>query len=345
MKNRFRDLSLFIRLFLVGGIILIIVLSAALVVWPILGTAQQNAYLASLTPTPTPVPEKVSPYIFGTNMRLLDNRDQVLTSEPAQSLLQEMHMHTIRIIVRANTPPALVTQVAVMLKRMHVVPVVSLQGIMDDAFIDRSRQVIQLFNQQFGSDPVYYEVGNEEDVQGVTADQYAQRWNQIVPKLREVGPLVQFVGPALSHYDEEYLKAFLTSASPRPDMISWHEYTCLPTEANELCLSRIDDWSKHFEAARKMMATTVWTNLPIMVSAWNYTPTPQPNDGKTSDPAFLGSWTEKALQILVKGQIFAAMQDSATNMSAPLIDQTNSITEQGKAFEKVFGQVVLNGDK
>ena len=47
-----------------------------------------------------------------------------------------------------------------------------------------------------------------------------------VPQLKRLALNGRFIGPVNYHYDGNYLTTFLQRASPPPDEVSWHEYSC-----------------------------------------------------------------------------------------------------------------------
>src|ERR1700692_4416221 len=66
-----------------------------------LGSTPQPGSASSATATGTPVAGPVSPMLFGTNLSLFDNNDQVLNSSGTLSQLQKLHTTIIRMPVRS----------------------------------------------------------------------------------------------------------------------------------------------------------------------------------------------------------------------------------------------------
>ena len=150
-------------------------------------------------------------------------------------------------------------------------------------------------------------------------------------------------------YDHNNLTTFLQGANPRPDAISWHEYTCSYREPAENCLANLDQWSTHITDGRSVMQATLGTELPIMITEWNYAAdqSTQNNglpfdDGKYNNASFISAWTTKALDIMAANGVFASMQYSVTNTALPLIDDHNALTLQGMTFQSLY-QKMMHG--
>src|SRR6266849_8330597 len=67
-------------------------------------------------PTPTQDPNAPSPLLFGTNLGLFNQNDQVLRSEPTRAALQQLHPRIIRIPVRPELTEAVEIQAAQVVK-------------------------------------------------------------------------------------------------------------------------------------------------------------------------------------------------------------------------------------
>lgn len=314
--------------------------------------AAQNQNDNNKNTNPTPIPPAVtgggvSPYIFGVNLGLFDTGDQFLTSAATRAAMQQMHVKMVRMPVRPNISIAADIQVAQDIKSIGALPLLALHGALTTNYLADDIAVIKAMNQVFGNSPVYYEFGNEEDLAGVSVAQYTSTWNSAIPQLKAVALNGNFVGPVNFQYNDAYLSTFLKTAQPRPDLISWHEYTCSYKWAADLCLSHIDNWNKHIAAARAAMQNTIGTVLPIMITEWNYAPDQllqnggQPfSDGKWNNASFMNAWTAKALQTLTANHIFASMQYSVTNTAIPMVDQSGAITTQGATFQSLYQQII-----
>jgi hypothetical protein len=283
----------------------------------------------------------VSPLLFGTNLGLFDQHDQVLTSTTARTLLQKLNVRIVRMPLREKLPDEVEIRAAQMIKDLAMTPLIILHGdeVVSDALVVNTR-IIQAMNRIFGNRLVYYEYGNEEDLLGIPKDRYTASWNRVVPQLKKAALNGHFIGPVNFEYDHEYLGYFLQRATPRPDEISWHEYTCDVKWATERCLTNINNWHRHFAEARSLMRTTLGTELPIMITEWNYAPNALPNDGKNNNSAFMTAWTTKALQALATNRVFASMQYSCTNTAIPMITMNNAVTTQGAVFQIQYQQMI-----
>jgi hypothetical protein len=286
---------------------------------------------------------EVSPLLFGTNLGLFNGNDQVLRSEPTRTLLQQIHPRIIRMPVRQELTDSVEIQAAQTIKALGAIPLVVLHSVSGTNVMAADTSIIKAMNGVFGKSIVYYEFGNEDDWTGVSATTYTTAWNQVIPQMKQIALNGQFVGPVNYHYDGNFLRTFLQQAQPRPDEISWHEYTCSYKWPAAQCIANIDNWNKHISDSRAVMQTTIGTELPIMITEWNYAPDAAYNDGKNNNSAFMTTWTTKALQTLANNHVFASMQYSCTNTAIPLVDNDNKITFQGAAFEQLYVKMILHG--
>lgn len=319
-----RILVLLVALIVVGSGI------AAAAQWsrPLLGGAG-----ASTTP---------SPYIWGSNLSLYNGNDFFLTDAATQRLAQQMHVQTLRIPDRGDL--ATVLKAARIIQQLGMVPL----AILPYANPAADRQLVQGLSGVFGNQSVWYEYGNERDGTWFgpqqSAQMYTASWNSIVPTLKQLAPSAKFVGPAMYHADAAYLAAFVGTAQPRPDAVSWHEYTCSSSDSDAACISAIDAWSQHIGDARAAMRAAIGQALPIMITEYNWNPINTP-DNRMQDAAFIGQWTQRAIGTLVKNLVFAANQYVLSNNSAlaMISDETHQPTAQGQVFQQTFEQDVMQG--
>jgi hypothetical protein len=314
----------------------------------------------SPTPTPSPSPKPttiqanagISPLIFGANLGLFNSGDQFISSTATQNLMQQMHIKIVRVPTRQSNSDAVNLAAAQAIKKIGAVAIVSLRGAQNPSvtqvMTDNTR-MINVMNQVFGNSTVYYEFGNEDDLNGVKVTEYTDRWNALVPQLKKLALNGVFIGPVNYQYSPNYLTTFLQNANPRPDAVSWHEYTCSYKWDAARCMSGLDNWTKHINGVRQVMQTTLGTELPMMITEWNYAPDQliQSNgmgfaDGKLTDQTFMSQWTSKALQTLIDNHIFASMQYSATNTAIPMVSSGNTITPQGAIFQSTYEQAIGN---
>ncbi len=344
-----------IPIIIISIVLVVALLSTSL--WLVLGRGSENKTTttthvgATKTAAPQPTQEAVpvSPLLFGTNLGLFDNKDQVINSTATQALLQQLHTQIIRMPVRKSLSNATEIQAAQDIKNMGAIPLVVLHGSSTPTALADDSIIVQDMNTIFGKSIVYYEYGNEEDFfDGVDATSYTNGWNNTIPQLKKLALNGNFIGPVNYQYTRSYLTTFLQHAQPRPDEISWHEYTCSKKDPSDTCLANIDHWTTHIADARNVMQTTIGSVLPIMITEWNYAPDLQvadtgqvPADGKHENATFMTTWTTKALQTLAANRVFASMQYSCTNTPIPLIDSNNTITPQGTIFKNIYQQMII----
>jgi len=333
------------RLMIASGIILVLlVVSAGLWTgqrW--LAQPMRTQFGSPYPPMSTSIPVSsaaASPLLFGTNLSLYDGNDQFLTSTSTRSQLQQMHINIIRMPVRPGLSNVVELKAAQAIRSIGAYAVVSLRGAIDSKALADDTQIIQDMNSVFGHTTVFYEYGNEENLLGIDVNHFIASWNAVVPQLKRIALNGKFIGPVTSQYDQDYLAAFLRSANPRPDEISWHEYTCEDSWADALCIARIDNWTKHISNARQAMMATIGTTLPIMITEWNYAPNAHNNDGKINDSAFMTAWTTRALETLAANHIFASMQYACTNSVYAIIAADSALTAQGQAMQIMYQRLI-----
>ena len=280
-------------------------------------------------------------------MGLFDGNDQVVTSSATRSLMQQIHVRIVRIPLRRSLPNAIEMQAIQAVKSIGAVPLIVLNGVRNPNALADDTRMIQNSNSVFGNSLVYYEFGNEDDYNGVPIDRYTQGWNTLIPQLKRVALNGKFIGPVSYQYDHDNLTTFLQGANPRPDAISWHEYTCSYKDAAADCMAHLSRWTTHISDARAVMRATLGTTLPIMITEWNYAAdqSTQSNgqpipDAKYNNASFITTWTSQALHVLAANRVFASMQYSVTNTALSLITYNNTLTAQGTAFKSLYQAMV-----
>ncbi len=257
--------------------------------------------------------------------------------------MQQIHVRIVRIPLRRSLPNALEMQAEQAVKSIGAVPLIVLNGLRDPNVIADDTRMIQNTNSVFGDSLVYYEFGNEDDWNGVTISRYTQGWNTLIPQFKRLARNGKFIGPVSYQYNHDNLTTFLQDANPRPDAISWHEYTCSYKDPAADCLAHLSRWPAHVSDAHAVMQATLGTTLPIMITEWNYAAdqSTQSNglpidDGKYNNTSFMTTWTTEALQTLAASGVYASMQYSVTNTALPLITFNNTLTTQGETFQSLF---------
>lgn len=341
-------------------------LSVALVLLVVVGVVVFNSINASKEtkitsqPTTTPVQKGTvnstptsnigtSPLLFGTNLGLFTENDQVVTSASTRALMQQLHIRIVRVPMRTHLPNGVEIQAAQAVKSIGAIPLIVLTGLRNPNLLADDMRMIKDMNGVFGESLVYYEFGNEDDWNGITISQYTDGWNTYIPQFKRMALNGKFVGPVSYEYNHDNLTTYLQAAKPRPDAISWHEYTCSYKEAADNCLANLDRWNTHISDGRSVMRSALGSELPIMITEWNYAADQsiQQNglpldDGKYNNSSFITAWTTKALGILAANQVFASMQYSVTNTALPLITFNNALTQQGLTFQSLYQKMVHN---
>jgi hypothetical protein len=293
----------------------------------------------------------ISPFLFGTNMALFHDTDEpILNSAATRQQLKNIGVRIIRMPVRTTLKPSTEIAAARDIKAIGASALVVMHGpeFKDAPLFDADQQVISNITGVFGNQPVYFEFGNESDLNGIDVNAYIAKWNQIIPLLKKQFPTARFIALDNYQFTRLYLKTFLQQANPLPDGVSWHEYTCSVKWSAAFCLANIDTWPVHFAQARAAMKEAIGKELPIWISEWNYTSDQavingQPiNDGKYNDPAFMKAWTTKAMQALVDGRVFAAMQYFATNLPMALVSN-DQVALEGQIFQQNYKTIMVDG--
>lgn len=307
-------------------------------------TAPSQNRSASSTPA-----AQASPLLFGTNLGLFSGNDQVITSIATRTLMQKIHIRIVRIPTRRDLPNDIEIQAMQAIKSIGAIPLVVLNGVRDPQVLADDTRMIRDSNSAFGNNLVYFELGNEDDWNGVTITRYTAGWNTFIPQFKRLALNGKFIGPVSYEYNHDNLTTFLQGANPRPDAISWHEYTCSYKDPADLCLSHLDGWTTHITGARAVMQAVLGTTLPIMITEWNYAAdqSTQNNglpydDGKYNNVSFMTAWTTEALRTLATNQVFASMQYSVTNTALSLITSDNTLTIQGMTFQSLY-QTMVHG--
>ncbi len=294
----------------------------------------------------------ISPLLFGTNMALFHDNDEPILNSPAiRQTLKNIGVRIIRMPTRSTLNPQTEVNAAQAIKGIGAVPLIIINGpeFKSAPLLESDMKTLGLLTPVFGKEPIYFEFGNESDLNGVNATQYASAWNLVIPSLKESFPTARFIAPDNYQFSRRYLKTFLQLAQPRPDGISWHEYTCSVNWSAAFCLSLLDTWPVHFAQARAAMREAIGTELPIWITEWNYASDQQYTDnkaiqdGKYNNQAFINAWTTKAMELLEQNRIFASMQYFATNQPMPLVSNNGQIGSEGTIFQQEYKNVMVKG--
>src|SRR5207244_5900099 len=78
----------------------------------------------------TAIPNVVaSPLLFGTNLGLFTNNDQVVTSASTRALMQQMHIRIVRVPMRSHLTNDVEIQAVQAVKIMGAIPLIILTGL------------------------------------------------------------------------------------------------------------------------------------------------------------------------------------------------------------------------
>jgi hypothetical protein len=270
---------------------------------------------------------------------LYNGEDFFLTNQATIKLTQQMHIQLIRFPYRGNL--AITEAAARQIAAIHATPLLILPYGIEQ--LNTDQQLIQMMNSIFGTgQPVYYEYSNEPDLPangGISAAAYTASWNAVIAQVKPLARTARFIGPATSHTDPAYLSTFLQHANPRPDAVSWHEYTCSTKDPDTICIQGVARWGNHIQEARNTMQQAIGTTLPIMITEYNWNPNAQ-NDSRATNSTFLGTWMSAAIAELIRDTVFAANQYVLTNNTqlAMIADSTHTLTAVGTVFQSTFEQ-------
>lgn len=277
----------------------------------------------------------VSSLVWGTNLSLLNAQDFFLSNPTTVKLTQQMHVQLIRFPYRGDF--AVTEAAAKQIAALHTTPLLILPYGIEQVPTDTA--LIQMMNRVFGTQRVYYEFGNEQDVPangGISAAAYTASWNVVIAQVKPLAPAGRFIGPVTSHADPASLRAFLKQANPRPDAVSWHEETCGSKDLDTICMQRITTWGTHIQQARTTMQQVLGRVLPIAITAYTWNAHPQA-DARATNSAFLGTWMSTAIAELIRDTVFAATQSALTTTALPLIDErAQTLTAAGIVFQSTF---------
>jgi hypothetical protein len=279
-------------------------------------------------------------------MSLYDTNDQMTNDATTQQLLRRERIPIIRMPSRSFLSDTYVLQALRVVKSIGAIPLLIVHGPTDPNAAADDRHLLGLAQSVFGAGTVYVEFDNEPDLAGTDVATYTQSWNRIVPQLKAMAPTYRFVGPVVSDPNAAYIAAFDAGAHPRPDVNSWHQYTCTAHDSDDVCMARVAGWSADVARINAAVRGAIGTTLPLMLTEWNLD---ADQDPRYADTRFMQAWTTQALQTLAANApngVIAAMQYCATNNTVlQLIDYFNHLTPEGQAFFAQAEQVGGAGNR
>ncbi|MGD0703496.1 MAG: hypothetical protein ABSA02_26890 [Trebonia sp.] len=132
-----------------------------------------------------------------------------------------------------------------------------------------------------GQEITYWEVGNENDIMGVTV--YSQYFNAIADALHAVNPAYVIGGPVASYWNGIDLRPFVGHSGTRLGFIDFHSYLVQNADSTQTAFARANSFYDVINA-RNALAGTVAAKLPIGLLEYNMNGFPQPN-GTYGEPA------------------------------------------------------------
>jgi hypothetical protein len=168
--------------------------------------------------------------------------------------------------------------------------------------------------QTLGNRCLMYEFGNEPDYNGISIDRYLQQWNTVIPLLRHINPLANFIGPVDGPASSSFLNGFLYGVKNSGillDAVSFHWYACYQ-DAEATCLSKASIGGQEAEEVRALVQNIIGKDLPVGITEWNFDPgNPPPSYG--DNPDFITKFTNAALKSMIRaGVAFACQFDAAS---------------------------------
>ena len=282
--------------------------------------------------------------IFGVNMGLFDANEQLLSNAGTRQIVAGWHTPVIRIPTRSTLSDSTEVLALQTVKAVGALPLISVHGAVDSAVLADDTHLLGLVAQVFGSSLVYVEYGNEEDLAGIDQVAYTNSWNAVVPSLKAAHPTYKFIGPVNFQKNPTYIGYFVGHAAPAPDIVSWHEYVCGPSDATSICLGHIANWAVHVTDINNAEVAAAGHTFPFMITEWNMDPL---NDSRYLDPAVIQPFTTQALQelnSLIPSGLVGAQQYCVDSQGGGFerIDSNNTLTPQGQAFQAALQGVVLS---
>ena len=282
-------------------------------------------------PSSTPHPVVSPSVVHGAGA----NIDVNLSSNLAAAMTT-LHLRTVR---DAHDDPDLASHLEQM-EAAGIQPLIVMYGcsVSDAHRLADNRFLLQRVHRIFGDASIWWELGNENDLQcGLTARQYTAMWNGEIPALRNMYPHDWFGGPVTFQANPSFIAYFVAHASPGPDFISWHEYTCSSADSARTCIDNVARWPAHIATTRQRISAEGLSAPPVFITEWNYAPDGGvASDGKHGNATFMNQWTTMALRTLAENDVAESYQFDTSGV-LPLVDSRGTATAQGVAFSGFWG--------
>jgi hypothetical protein len=120
----------------------------------------------------------------------------------------------------------------------------------------------------------YWGIHNEPNINGLTAAQYVQLYNQTVPAMQAVDPNLKFVAVELADFlneEQTYLPAFVSGVTAQVDVVATHFYsTCNHNDTDQQLFSTIPRFATGVKYIYSQLATNpALVNVPVWVTENN----------------------------------------------------------------------------
>jgi hypothetical protein len=120
----------------------------------------------------------------------------------------------------------------------------------------------------------WWGIFNEPNINGLTAAQYVQLYNTVVPAMQAVDPTIKFSAVELADFGteaENYMPTFLANVTAQVDVISTHFYSsCNQKDTDQQIFSTIPNFVKDVKYIYSQLATnSALANVPVWVTENN----------------------------------------------------------------------------
>jgi hypothetical protein len=120
----------------------------------------------------------------------------------------------------------------------------------------------------------WWGIFNEPNINGLTAGEYVQLYNQVVPAMQAVDPTIKFVAVELSDFGtepEKYLPTFVSQVTAQVDAVATHFYsTCNQLDTDQQIFNTIPNFVKDVKYFQSELASSAaLTNVPVWVTENN----------------------------------------------------------------------------
>src|SRR6266487_1524881 len=191
--------------------------------------------------------------------------------------------------------------------------------------------MVKHFNKDTNNYVLYWVVGNEPDLSGISTAMYSSYFNQDYDAMKAIDPTIKIGGGTTAWYDAPFLQTFLEQSGSRVDFVDFHGYAqegTVPGDYTKL-FQVAAEYGNSIRNLRSLIQQTVparASHIGIEVGEWEL------NWGGTvqNDTNFHAVWTASAL-----GHIL-----SSGAWSLFYADKGNAIYEHEHIITDAYGHVV-----